>query len=177
MELFFCFVCHSSSLPLTCILFFVRPIYHSKSPAILIAFSHEPLHALNKLYRTTEQYRRTNQMAVEQRSRFYYRHPCLATEPIMFHFCLFIFFILIIHRSFSKTTRPIFAKYSGIVYSGVVWIIRQFQSAWFWHHLAKKNAKKQPKFAQNFTGWLKFLNMTSKVSKIIPIWNKLELGE
>ena len=52
-----------------------------------------------------------------------YRHPCLATELIMFYFCLFIFYFFI-HRSFSETTRPILTKFSGIVYSGVVWIIR-----------------------------------------------------
>ena len=34
----------------------------------------------------------------------------------------FLFFF--IHRSFSETTRPILTKFSGIVYSGVVWIIR-----------------------------------------------------
>ena len=31
---------------------------------------------------------------------FYYRHPCVATEPIMFCFCLFF-----IHHSFSETTN------------------------------------------------------------------------
>ena len=37
----------------------------------------------------------------------------------------FIFiFIFFIHRSFSETTQPILTKFSGIVYSGVVWIIR-----------------------------------------------------
>ena len=48
-----------------------------------------------------------------------YRHPCVATEPIMFCFCLFFYFFFI-HRSFSETTRPILTKFSGIVYSGVV---------------------------------------------------------
>ena len=37
---------------------------------------------------------------------------------------LFIFFIFFIQLSFSKTTGPILTKFSGIVYSGVVWIIR-----------------------------------------------------
>ena len=58
----------------------------------------------------------------------YYRHPCVATEPIMFYLCLFLFyffyFYFFIHRSFSETTRPILTKFSGIVYSGVVWIMR-----------------------------------------------------
>ena len=49
----------------------------------------------------------------------YYRHLCVASEPIMFYYCLFLFFIFI-HRSLSETTRPILTKYSGIVYSGVV---------------------------------------------------------
>ena len=35
-----------------------------------------------------------------------------------------LFLFIFIHRSFSETTQPIFAKFSGIVYSGVVWIIR-----------------------------------------------------
>ena len=38
------------------------------------------------------------------------------------YFILFFF----IHRSFSETTRPILTKFSGIVYFGVVWIIREF---------------------------------------------------
>ena len=50
----------------------------------------------------------------------YYRHPCVATEQIMFYFCLFFLFIFFIHRLFSETTRPILTKFSGIVYSGVV---------------------------------------------------------
>ena len=33
-------------------------------------------------------------------------------------------FYFFIHRSFSKTTQPILTNFSGIVYSGVVWIIR-----------------------------------------------------
>ena len=37
--------------------------------------------------------------------------------------------------------------------------------------------QKQRKFGQNFTGWLRFLTITSKQWKIIQIWNKLELGE
>ena len=36
----------------------------------------------------------------------------------------FLNFIFFIQRSFSKTTGPILTKFSGIVYSGVVWIIR-----------------------------------------------------
>ena len=39
----------------------------------------------------------------------------------IFSFLVFYFFI---HRSFSETTRPILTKFSGIVYSGVVWIIQ-----------------------------------------------------
>ena len=34
------------------------------------------------------------------------------------------FFFFFIHRSFPETTWPIFVKFSGNVYSGVVWIIR-----------------------------------------------------
>ena len=45
---------------------------------------------------------------------------CFAT--VYFIFFIFIFFF--IHRSFSETTRLILTKFSGIVYSGVVWIIR-----------------------------------------------------
>ena len=37
--------------------------------------------------------------------------------------------------------------------------------------------QKQRKFGRNFTGWLRFLTITSKRWKIIQIWNKLELGE
>ena len=47
----------------------------------------------------------------------------------------------------------------------------------FWRHLAEKHAKKQPKFAQNFMGWHRFLTITSKPLKIIQIWNKMKLGE
>ena len=43
-----------------------------------------------------------------------------AADYVLLRF-IFIFFI---HRSFSETTRPILTKFSGIVYSGVVWIIR-----------------------------------------------------
>ena len=53
----------------------------------------------------------------------FYRHPCVATEPIMFYFCLFFYFFL--YWPFVlKTTLPILTKFSGIVYSGVIWIIR-----------------------------------------------------
>ena len=45
-----------------------------------------------------------------------------SNAPIMFYVGLFIYFF--IHRSFSETTRPIHTKFSGIVYSSVVWIIR-----------------------------------------------------
>ena len=34
----------------------------------------------------------------------------------------------------------------------------------FWRHLAEINAKNQPKYAQNFKGWLRFLTITSKRS-------------
>ena len=76
----------------------------------------------------------------------YYRHPCVATvaDYVLLQFIIgtrvrstkvadyvlllfiyfFIFIIFFIHRSFSETTRPILTKFSGIVYSGVVWIIR-----------------------------------------------------
>ena len=55
----------------------------------------------------------------------YYRHPCVATRAdyVLLRFIYFIFFFFI-QRSFSETTRPILTKFSGIVYSGVVWIIR-----------------------------------------------------
>ena len=49
-----------------------------------------------------------------------YRQPCVATQPIMFYLCLFIYFyFFFIHRSFSETTRPIHPKFLGIVYSSV----------------------------------------------------------
>ena len=56
---------------------------------------------------------------------YYYRYPCVATvaDYVLLLFILFFF----IHRSFSETTRSIFAKFSGIVYSCVVWIIRSFK--------------------------------------------------
>ena len=68
-----------------------------------------------------------------------YRQPCVATQPIMFYvgllsaalrsnapimFYVSLFIYFFIHRSFSETTRPIHTKFSGIVYSSVVWIIR-----------------------------------------------------
>ena len=44
---------------------------------------------------------------------------------LLFIFHLFIYFIFFfIHRSFSETARPIITKFSGIVYSGVVWIVQ-----------------------------------------------------
>ena len=52
-----------------------------------------------------------------------YRQPCVATQAADYVLPLFFFFFFI-HRSFSETTRPILTKFSGIVYSGVVWIIR-----------------------------------------------------
>ena len=54
-----------------------------------------------------------------------YRQPCVATQPIMFCYGLFFYFYFyfFIHRSFTETTQPILTKFSGIVYSGVVWII------------------------------------------------------
>ena len=55
----------------------------------------------------------------------YYRQPCVATQLIMFNLCLFLFiYLFFIQRLFSETTEPILIKFSGIVYSGVVWIIR-----------------------------------------------------
>ena len=209
---------------------------------------------------------------------------CLLSAPLRSNggrlcFATVYFYFFFIHRSFSETTRPILTKFSGIVYSGLVWIIRyflnssdaiswrktlktakiwskfhglthifdnnfktvkdnsnlkqtwtrgivslQFWQIWhrmvqgqlrsicpigwqnlyfcqistfslltqklfnrfarnlqvncafwsildnpgvkklFWRHLAEINAKKQPKFAQNFTGWLRFLTITSKRS-------------
>ena len=41
---------------------------------------------------------------------------------LVYFFYLYLFFF--IHRSFSETTLPILTKFSGIVYSGLVWIIR-----------------------------------------------------
>ena len=46
----------------------------------------------------------------------FYRHPCIAT---LSDYC-FPSVYFFIHGSCSETTRPIFAKFSGIVYSGVV---------------------------------------------------------
>ena len=48
-----------------------------------------------------------------------HRHPCVATVSDCFPSVYFIF-IFFVHRSTSETTRHIFAKFSGIVYSGVV---------------------------------------------------------
>ena len=47
-----------------------------------------------------------------------------AADYVLLRFILFFFFFFFIHRSFSETTRPILTKFSGIVYSGVDWIIR-----------------------------------------------------
>ena len=46
----------------------------------------------------------------------FYRHPCVATVSD----CCFPSVRFFIHRSCSETTRPIFAKFSRVVYSGVV---------------------------------------------------------
>ena len=43
---------------------------------------------------------------------------------LLFIFLLLFLYLFFIHRSFSETTRPILTKFSGIVYSGVVWKIR-----------------------------------------------------
>ena len=76
--------------------------------------------------------------------RINYRQPCVATQPIMFCYGLFYllsaalrsnaadyvlplfiyFFLFFIQLSFSETTGPILTKFSEIVYSSVVWIIR-----------------------------------------------------
>ena len=53
-----------------------------------------------------------------------YRHPCVATEPIMFYWQFIFIFLFFIQHLFSETTKTISAKFSGNVYSGVVWIIR-----------------------------------------------------
>ena len=48
--------------------------------------------------------------------------PSNGADYVLLLFILFYFFI--IRRSFSETTRPILTKFLGVVYSGVVWIIR-----------------------------------------------------
>ena len=41
-------------------------------------------------------------------------------DYVLRRFIFFIFLFFFIHRSFPETTRPIFVKFSGNVYSGVV---------------------------------------------------------
>ena len=48
----------------------------------------------------------------------FYRHLCVATVSDYWFPSVYFF----IHRSCSETTRPIFAKFPGFVYSGVVWM-------------------------------------------------------
>ena len=45
-------------------------------------------------------------------------------DYVLLLFIYFLFLFFFIHRSFSETTWPILTKFSGIVYSGVVWIIQ-----------------------------------------------------
>ena len=54
----------------------------------------------------------------------FYRHPCVATRADYVLLRFILFFKFFIQRSFSETTRLILTKFSGIVYSGLVWIIR-----------------------------------------------------
>ena len=53
--------------------------------------------------------------------RFHTASAVYSTKSSFIFLSIFFFFI---HRSFSETTWPILTKFSGIVYSGVVWIIR-----------------------------------------------------
>ena len=64
---------------------------------------------------------------------------------------LFIFYFFI-HRLFSETTRPILTKFSGIVYSGVVWIIDSLKIL-----LTPSCGEKTPKTAKI---WSKFHGLT-----------------
>ena len=45
-------------------------------------------------------------------------------DYVLLLFIYFIIYFFFIHRSFSETTRPIITKFSGIVYSSVVWIVQ-----------------------------------------------------
>ena len=62
----------------------------------------------------------------QRRKLYYYRQPCVATRRLCFAtvYLFFFLFFIFIQLSFSETTGPILTKSSGIVYSGVVWIIR-----------------------------------------------------
>ena len=66
-----------------------------------------------------------------------------------------------IHRSFSDNYTTDFCQ---IFKNCVFWcsLNNSVVSKLFWYHVAEINAKKQPKFAQNFKGWLRFLTITSK---------------
>ena len=70
----------------------------------------------------------------------------------IFIFFYFLFLFFFIHRSFSETTRPILTKFSGIVYSGVVWIIQ-----YLWNSSDAISRRKTPKTAKI---WSKFHGLT-----------------
>ena len=93
--------------------------------------------------------------------------PCVATEPIIFCFCLFLFFLFTV-RSQKLLNRfsPNFQKFCFPVsfeWSDSLKVILTLSCG--------KNAKEQPTFAQNFKSWLRFLTITSKRSKKFQIWN------
>ena len=71
---------------------------------------------------------------------FYYRHPCVATEPIMFCFCLFIF-IFIFYSPFVLRNYP--TDFHQIFRNCVFWcsLNNSIVLKFFWRHLAEKNAK------------------------------------
>ena len=70
-----------------------------------------------------------------------YRHPCVATEPIMFYswfiyFFIFIFYSTLVLRNYSTDLHQIFRKC-------VFWcsLNNPVVLKLFWRHLAEKNAK------------------------------------
>ena len=88
-----------------------RPTLPSSCPA----FHSSELEVATELNKTKLEFRRT----VEWLS------AALRSNAADYVLPLFIFFIIFfIQLSFWETTGPILTKFSGIVYSGVVWIIR-----------------------------------------------------
>ena len=87
----------------------------------------------------------------------YYRHPYGADYVLPLFIYFFFFYSPFVLRNYSTDSHQIFKNC-------VFWsslnnpVVLKF----FGRHLAEKNTKKQRKFGQNFTGWLRFLTITSK---------------
>ena len=98
---------------------FLRRIFHISLDCLQVNPDFDSCYSHFMLHRMTSSVRHK---AIEVHYYYYHRHPCVATDPIMFCFCLFFiyFYLFFIHRLFSETTRRISTKFSGIVYSGVV---------------------------------------------------------